>query len=69
MCLLCYGYRSIKIAIDVIDASADFLAKTKRIILVPVFYFIFTLIIVFLWFLGVMSVYSIGEIKANPSKI
>jgi len=33
------GFKSLKFAIDVIDASADFLAGTKRIIAVPVFYF------------------------------
>lgn len=34
-------------AIDVIDASADFLRSTKRIIFVPMFYFVMTL----MWFL------------------
>lgn len=33
---ICCMFNSLKIAIDVIDASADFLAKTKRVILVPV---------------------------------
>lgn len=34
------GYNQLKTAIDVIDAAADFLAKTKRIIAVPIIYFI-----------------------------
>lgn len=46
---ICCGYKSLKIAIDVIDASADFLACTKRIILVPIFYFFVTIIILFMW--------------------
>jgi hypothetical protein len=69
LCMLCYGFRSLKIAIDVIDASADFLAKTKRIIIVPIIFFILTILIVFVWFLAVMSVLSVGEITADNSKI
>jgi hypothetical protein len=38
-CLITCGFKSLKIAIDVIDASADFLASTKRIIGVPMFFF------------------------------
>lgn len=46
---ICCGYKSLKIAIDVIDASADFLASTKRIILVPIFFFFVTILILFIW--------------------
>jgi hypothetical protein len=38
-CMIYCGYDQLKTAIDVLDASADFLAGTKRIFLVPVFYF------------------------------
>jgi hypothetical protein len=38
---VCCGYKSLKMAIDVIDASADFLARTKRILLVPGLFFFF----------------------------
>jgi len=66
LCMLCFGFRSLKTAIDVIDASADFLAGTKRIILVPVLYFFVTLIVIFLWLLAVACIYSIGTITASP---
>jgi len=39
ICVYC-GFNSLRVAINVIDASADFLAKTKRLIGVPVFYFL-----------------------------
>jgi len=38
-CMIYCGYNQLKTAIDVLDASADFLAGTKRIFLVPVVYF------------------------------
>jgi hypothetical protein len=38
-CMIYCGYDQLKSAIDVLDASADFLAGTKRIFLVPLFYF------------------------------
>ena len=43
-CVVC-GFKSLKMAIDVIDASADYLASAKRVILVPVLYFFLTIIL------------------------
>lgn len=67
LCMLCYGFRSLKTAIDVIDASADFLTGTKRIILVPIFYFFVTIIAIVLWLFAVLCIYSIGDIRADPT--
>jgi hypothetical protein len=66
--MLCYGFRSLKKAIDVLDASADFLAGTKRIILVPILYFFVTLVVIFTWLLAVACIYSIGTITADPNE-
>ena len=63
-CIVC-GYKSLKLAIDVIDASADFLYKTKRIIVVPIFYFLVTLLIVFLWIGAFICVLSMNKVKAS----
>lgn len=64
LCITC-GYRSLKLAIDVIDASADFLFKTKRIVAVPIVYFIITLIIVFVWMGMLFCVVSMNKIEAG----
>lgn len=55
ICVCCF-YQSLKIAIDVIDASADFLAKTKRIIIVPVIYFVVNVVSVLVWIAAFISV-------------
>jgi hypothetical protein len=69
-CILIYcGFNSLRIAINVIDASADFLAKTKRIIFVPVFYFVLTAIIASIWVFCMLAINSIGEIKAIDSSL
>lgn len=47
-CLIC-KYKDLKTAIDCIDAAADFLAKTKMIIGVPVLFFLINIIAVSLW--------------------
>ena len=57
---ICCGYKSLKIAIDVIDASADFLATTKRIILIPVFFFLVTLIILSIWIPSMLALTTMG---------
>jgi len=68
--LVC-GFHQLKIAIDVIDASADFLRKTKRIILVPVVYFFLQVIVVMTWMFAMCCIWSTGDITAsdgiNPS--
>jgi hypothetical protein len=64
-CCIFIGWRSLKLAIDVIDASADFLFKTKRLIMVPIFYFLLTLIIVFLWLGAFICVLSMNKIEAS----
>ena len=66
MISVCCLFHSLKVAIDVIDASADFLAKTKRIIILPVFYFIINLIVVLLWISAFTAVttLSVDKIEA-----
>jgi hypothetical protein len=68
--MLCCFFRSLKIAIDVIDASADFLAKTKRVIAVPVLYFFVIMVLVIAWMPAMMCILSIGIDKENvtPNK-
>ena len=61
-CMIFCGFSQLKTAIDVIDAAADFLAKTKRIILVPILYFVITMIVIFSWMFSLMSLYSMGDI-------
>lgn len=62
MCLYCF-WSSIKLAINVVDASADFVMATKRILIIPFVYFIVSVIVVIGWFIGYMMVMSINEIK------
>jgi len=59
---VCCGYQSLKLAIDVIDASADFLAGTKRIIVVPGIFFVFQVITVVVWAMCMVCVASMNEI-------
>lgn len=67
-CIIC-GFRSLKLAIDVIDAAADFLADTKRILLVPVLYFFLTIIVFFVWLAAYLNVASMNRIKADTGII
>ena len=64
-CMIYCGYNQLKTAIDVIDAAADFLAKTKRILAVPVLYFIITMFVIATWMGAMMSLWSMGDIKAE----
>ena len=66
--LIC-GFNQLKIAIDVVDASADFVRKTKRVIIVPVIYFIFQVTSVLVFMFAFVCVWSIGDINAKDSTL
>lgn len=67
LCCVCCGYSSLKIAIDVIDASADFLAKSKRVIGVPLVFFVFQIISVAIWVPCMAYVISMNHISPSQS--
>ena len=56
-----------KLAIDVIDASADFMYSNMRIIMVPILHFIITLIFLIIWIGAVGCVISMNDIKINTT--
>jgi hypothetical protein len=58
--MIIVGWKSLKLAIDTIDASADFLFKTKRIILVPILYFFLAMLVFFLWIGAFVCVLSMN---------
>jgi len=63
------GYRQLKTAIDVLDASADFLAGTKRIFLLPTVFFFFQIIVIGLFLSALLSIRTMGEITAVYGKV
>lgn len=65
-CMVCCGRKQLRRAIDVIDASADYIAHNKRVIVVPNIHFILTLIVVIIWFMAMLCVASLNEIKPDP---
>ena len=66
MALWCM-WKQFKVAIAVIDATADFFAATKRIVLVSVVYFFITLILIVVWFAGLGCIMSLNTITADPT--
>ena len=68
-CCITLGFKSLKLAIDVIDAAADFLATTKRVMLVPIMFFFLTLILILVWMSAFACICSMNEIKADTAII
>lgn len=66
LCAIVCGFSHLKLAIDVIDASADFLDDTKQVYFVPFFFFLCAFISIILWTVCVIGVYSEGEITPDP---
>ena len=63
--LLACNFRSLKVSIAIIETAADWFADTKRIIFVPVAYFVFGLILLAAWIAGMICVSSIGTITVD----
>jgi len=64
-CAVVCGRESLQRAIDVIDASADYIAHNKRVILVPNLHFIMTLVFSIVWLGAFLCVVSLNEIKPD----
>lgn len=62
---LASNYKNLKFAIDVIDASADFLADNRRIYFSACFFNALTLFTLLLWIACCYGVYSTGDIDAD----
>lgn len=65
--LLWCNWKKVEIAIALVDATADFFAATKRLILVSVLYFFVSLVIFSLWIAGMAGIASLNDITANPN--
>lgn len=63
--LIICGRKSLQRAIDVIDASADFIAHNKRVIAVPILHFFITLLVVIVWFGAYICVASLNKIQPS----
>lgn len=56
--MVCCSFRSLRIAINVVDAAADFLSATKRLIFVPLVYSAVSIAVCAVWFICWISVDS-----------
>lgn len=63
--VLACSFKSLRVAIAVIETAADYFADTKRIILVPVFYFIVGFLVFMAWIVAIINVGSIGDITVH----
>lgn len=60
------GWSQLKLAIEIVNCSADFLAQTKRVLFVPIVYYVFFFIFFLFWISCIISVESMGRIVPNP---
>jgi len=66
--VICF-FRSLRVAIAIIETAADFFADTKRVVLVPIFYFFVGLVIFMVWVAAAVNVGSIGKITPQAISI
>lgn len=65
--VLCCQWKNFKVAIAIIDASADFFAATKRIILVSVAYFLLSLVVLGIFGVGAAFIVSLNDITPSQN--
>ena len=57
--------KTLVISIAILEAAADFVGSTFRIISVPIIFFFINLAIFFLWIVAAVCVFSIGDIQSS----
>lgn len=67
LCFVCIGMDKLKMAIEIINTSADFLASTKRLLIVPFIYYGFMFAFFLFWLGSIISVESLGKISPDLS--
>jgi len=60
-CYLLCNCKSLAVSIQVIKVTADFVADTKRLLLMPVFFLFLGMLFFFIWVTGLACVASISE--------
>jgi len=65
--IMCCNFRSLKISIAIIETAADFFADTKRIALVPLFYFCIWCGIFVAWLWALAGIASISSTEIVPT--
>jgi hypothetical protein len=65
---VCCFCGALRIAIGVIQAAADFMTDTKRILIVPIVGFVWVLIFYTLWIVVAIFVYTIGDIESSSGQ-
>lgn len=63
--MLCCKRKALGTAIDVIDASADYIADNKRVLLVPIVHSLIQFIVIGVWFAGFLCVASLNKIEID----
>ena len=64
MMILCF-WNSLKVSIAIIETAADYFADSKRILLVPIVFFVSAVLVFAIWMAGVICVHSIGDITVE----
>lgn len=64
LCLTC-NIKSLRVSIRIIETAADFFADTKRVALVPIFFFIVTIATFIGFVYGYICISSIGDISVD----
>lgn len=60
------GWDQLKLAIEIVNCSADFLANTKRLLGVPILYYVALFLYFLFWLSCVISVECMGKIVPDP---
>lgn len=66
---LCCNWAQLKLSVMVIDVAADFVQDTRRIVIVPIAYFLVWCLCFWIWFYGFLGVASISESDITVSSV
>lgn len=60
-------WSQLAVSIAILEAAADFVGETKRVMFLPVFFFFIMLISIICWIAGSICLFSVGDISGSSS--
>lgn len=67
--VICCNWTELKQAVAVINVAADFVYDTKRIVLIPIAYFVLWCFVMVIWFFGFIGVASISDSEITVESV
>ena len=59
-------WKSLQISLAVLEAASDFIGNNLRVMLIPIAFFVYNVVVFICWIAAIITVFSVGDIDNGP---